>query len=827
MIYTKQLLARFISGSIDINKLRSDLTVKVCEVEEAHERIIPELIVIWKVLEVKKHPDADKLTVCQLDCWSHGHFQICTWATNIRENIYVPVALPGCFLPAINLQIDPRTMRWLESNGMICSKEELWINEDTGLHWIWILQDCAWAVTWDRLIDWDFVDITDKNLWTSLGVYAPRLENRILDIENKTITQRPDLFWHWWIAWEYNAIFSDAVRFSRLPQIAEQLQPAHLWTTLDHAKKTDRAIAIESPFVGSYAIIELTDIVVKESSFRQRLQIVDLGIGTKNNWIDFGTYFMYLTWQPIHCFDGDCVEWTITVRQATNGEQFTDLFDWVHMLTEDDIVICDEKGILALAWIIGGKTSGITEKTKKVTIEIAQFDPVVVRKTAMRLGLRTDAQTRYEKHIFPHATMWAILLCLDELNYLWTTELGAWQLQWIATWVHENYQKPAKRAIEISEEYINRLLGTSLSRAEMKTILERLWCSVNEECTKVYLPIWRWTDDLLIQADICEEIGRIYWFDAIEKQEFSSLMNSVPFSHHIKTIRTIEDVVTGQLGYTQIETYPRIHARWHEVFAASEQTCIQMENSISPEQSLLRNTMIPHLLEVIEKNAPVYDSVLVYDFGAVWQKQLPHESTHLCLARFQEKTTDRKQDPFLLMKQDVMTLLSQFFDTNALNRWHTTLSRAHTIQQTDLFLGDIALWVITTLHPRLVDMIGIDSTSYSVVVAELDVLLLNQIVNKEHAEPVTLQDQLIRREVSFVVQKQKPYGLITDAIQQLPDIKQCELFDIYQWSNLSPEEKSMSIRFCIHGDGTMTTEQINDIMKQVIQAGESAGGRLR
>lgn len=827
MIYTKQLLARFISGSVDIDTLRADLTVKVCEVEETHERILPELVVIGKVLDAKKHPDADKLTVCQLDCGRHGHFQICTWATNIRENIYVPVALPGCFLPAIQLQIDPRKMRWLDSNGMICSKEELWISEDMGLHWIWILQDGAGTSTWNRSFDWDFHDITDKNLWTALWTYAPRIENRILDIENKTITQRPDLFWHWWLAWEYNAIFSDAVRFSRLPQIAEQLHPAQLWTTLDHAQKTNRAITIESPFVWSYAIVELTDIVVKESSFRQRLQILDLGIGTKNNRIDFGTYFMYLTGQPIHCFDADCVQWTITVRQATNGEQFTDLFDGEHLLTEDDIVICDEKGILALAWIIGGKTSGITEKTTKVTIEIAQFDPVVVRKTAMRLGLRTDAQTRYEKHIYPHSTWWSILLCLDELNYLWAEELWPWQLQWIATWIHPDYQKPKRRSIEIAQEYINRLLGTTLSQEAMKTILERLWCSVNEACTTVSLPIWRWTDDLVIQADICEEIARIYWFDLIEQQAFTHTIQSIPFSKTVENIRTIEACMTWNLWYTQIETYPRIHNRWHGIFGASELTCVQMENSITPEQSLLRNTMIPSLLEVIEKNAPVYDSLLVYDIGAVWQKKLPHEATHLCLARYQEKTTDRKNDPFLLMKQDVMTVLSQFLDTNALNRWHTTLSRAHTSQQTELFFGDILLGYITTIHPRLLDMIGVDPKWYSVVAAEIDCTILQQLTPKTPAEPVTVQDQLIRREVNFVVPKSVPFGLITDAVQQLPQIKQCELIDLYHGSTLWENEKSMSISFCLHGDGSMTTEQINDIMKHVIAAGESAWGKLR
>lgn len=162
MLFSTNLLKKYISLNIEPKNLMSTMTLHACEIEHVDVRKIPDLVVIWYVTDTRKHPNADTLTICQLDCWSHGTYQICTAANNIIPNIYVPVALPGCYLPAIDLTIWSRQMRWEDSNGMICAKVELWINEDADQHGIWIIDedftDLSLARIYDNQLRWNIRD---------------------------------------------------------------------------------------------------------------------------------------------------------------------------------------------------------------------------------------------------------------------------------------------------------------------------------------------------------------------------------------------------------------------------------------------------------------------------------------------------------------------------------------------------------------------------------------------------------------------------------------------------------------------------------------------
>ncbi len=825
MKYTKQLLSRYISGSYDLEKLARQLTLQSCEVEEVYERKIPELVVIGKVLSCEKHPDADKLTICQVDCWHLGTFQICTGATNIVEHIYVPAALPGCFLPAIHLQIDPRTMRGVASNGMICSKEELWIAEDMGLHGIWILQHLT---PWAQQVT-DFVDITDKDLGKPLSEHAPWLENRVLDVENKTITHRPDMFGHFWLAREINAIFPNNIRFSRLKSIADQITPNILLHTLSQAKSSAQQIQIDSSFVGTYSVIEIDGITIKESSLRQRLQLLDLWLGARNNRVDFSNYFMYVSGQPIHCFDADQIHGTLIVRQAQEWESFVDLFDAEHILTEQDIVICDEKWILALAGIIGGKRSWISDATTRILIEIAQFDPVVVRKTAMRLGIRTDAQTRFEKHIAPSFSLASILLCLDELEYLWKQELGNRAIIGTQWWIAPQYEKALLRTVPFEPELINRTLWVDLTSEEMLSLLTKLWLTLSSDAQKLFVPVRRWVDDLHHTADIAEEVARIYWFDAIWSAVYNTPLQAVPFTSEVETLRTIEHTLTWILWYTQVETYPWLHTRWHDEFPPSATTCYCMENSMAPELSYLRDTMVPSMLEVVEKNAPFYPTLHIYDIWTIRTKQGDKkERTYVTMASLAEKTTAWKTDAFLSMKQDCETILASYTDLHRCVWTHSTYSWAHTNQQADMYIGNTLVGTIAHLHPRIVDSIWID-VNRTVVVAYIDIMLLAEL----HAQQqnsltyTTLQDQLIRKDISFVLPREGNYGQISDALLAVEEIDEVKLLDLYAGGSLAEDEKSISLSFLIKWDGSVTTEQISAIMQKAIDAGQRAGGKLR
>lgn len=180
MRYSLSLLKKYIGVQDTAENIARQLTLKTCEIEEIIERNLPKEIVIGKVLEVKQHENADKLKVCQIDCGKAGKFQICTGGENIIANVYVAVAIPGCYLPAIDLKIEPRKMRGEDSNGMICSKGEIGIIEDEDKHRI-------------RIMNEDMTDLSDADIGVSLGDKYPRMNNAILDVDNKTVTHRPDL----------------------------------------------------------------------------------------------------------------------------------------------------------------------------------------------------------------------------------------------------------------------------------------------------------------------------------------------------------------------------------------------------------------------------------------------------------------------------------------------------------------------------------------------------------------------------------------------------------------------------------------------------------
>lgn len=197
---------------------------------------------------------------------------------------------------------------------------------------------------------------------------------------------------------------------------------------LEHTEqKLERAIKVSSEAVNTYIALEIKNIEVKKSDFFSRLQLKDIGGKSVNNWVDFANLFMNISSQPIHLFDADKVKGDLQVRNAREGELFIDLFEVEHSLKTTDLVIADNEKVLALAGVIGGLESAVSDTTKNVLVEIANYDPVSVRKTGTRLGLRTDAELRFEKNINPEWSLYSLLLFLDELKYYAKT-LGNYEI---------------------------------------------------------------------------------------------------------------------------------------------------------------------------------------------------------------------------------------------------------------------------------------------------------------------------------------------------------------------------------------------------------------
>ena len=863
MLYTKSLLNTYLDTTIDPHKLWDMLTLKVCEVEEVTQRHIPDDMVIWLITETRSHPDADKLTVCQVDCGARGSYQICCGATNVRAGIFVVVALPGCHLPAIGLTIEPRELRWEDSNGMICSKEELGIAEDLEEKWIWALQlhqtptpegtPSPYQGTTDSIACGsietvrDFDDITDKDRGTWLGDKYPRLNTRSLDVENKTITHRPDMFGHFGLAVELQAMLdSDKWQIANSKEFesifAYGQSPDTVLADLSWLDSHSISIQIESDKVLTYNTILLQDISRADADLRTRLQMIELWLQPRSNWVDYSNVFMYRTGQPIHFFDADKIEWGLIIRQAKEGERFVDLFDKEHELTPDDIVIADHTKICALAGIVWSNTSGIDESTKTILVEVANFDPVQVRKTGTRLGLRTDAELRFEKTINP---MWSIIatkVFVDTIEQQQTCTPA-----WVSIYTSKDVDTVLK-TIDINRERVSSMIWSDIQR-EGQQILESLWCELSPHPDPlptggtmstaslgegvVTIPAWRSGDDLETEACIVEEIARIQWFETIPSLVHTDASGYVPYTPQVQMRRSLEELMIQQMRFVQTETYPWIRSRWIDMLGIDTSSLYEMTNGLNPEWKYLRPTMIWSLLEVIEKNAPFFDVIKICDIGNVWAKELESmEQERICFGIYQKSPSTLDDNSLLESKSIIQNILTTIWAKGKLQYIATEEKVFHPRQQAEIKLNGKIIWHLQTLHPYYAQQLKLPDWSQVVIVqldltTLLDISLSQKKWTRGMSSYETLQDQIVTRDLNFVLDTDQWYGSISDAILKIKEVKDVEVFDIYGGEHLPAGKKSIALRLKIVWDTELQTEEINAVMDKAIENVKGVGGELR
>ncbi len=840
MYYSLTLLKQFLSLKDTPEAIAQQLILKSCEIEEVIHRTLPKELVIWRVTDVAPHPNADKLVVCQLDCGEHGTYQICTWATNIAKDMLVPVALPGCYLPAIDLHISPRKMRWEESNGMICAKEELGIKEDLDQHWI-------------RNLSEDFESCT---VWARMCDEFPWMENTILDVDNKTLTHRPDLTGHFGLSTELYAIykthFPSKIWLHTVSSYYHKLSDKNIFNLLAHGKQSNKKITSSCEWLRSYLLLDLKDVRIQKSPFFMRLQLADLWLQSKNNWVDFSNLFMYITGQPIHFFDANKIAWDISVRYASAWESFVDLFEKKHSLTTQDVVIADARWIIALAGIVWGKDSWIDEHTTHIIAEIANFDPIVVRQTAKRLWYRTDASMRYEKNINPTFSLQMFELFLDMCKHysLWYTY--AWSSDWYNETTRQRLMTP--QTIEVNLIKAQQLIFGGIEEGFVQKahlILTSLWFAINtsdndnidEQTTTITVtpPAWRSYTDMTIAEDIIEEIARVYGFENIATRSLYSHISYVPLDTKVSVHRTIEQTLVDGCHMDHVETYPWAEDTYYETFGTPTDTLLQLENAMTPETSYLRDSLIYNLLHHVRKNHKFFDTMSLFDIGKVRTQTNNSDTTAhttiktwervqcgiLLYRKTQQSTkTSRQEDTFLEMKQHIERIHRALWLTNTTIHLSSN-SYFHPTKQWTISVHadnkDIAIRDIWQIHPHILHASKIDTQS-EVVFASLDMTAVQNIIDSRNKASetkslttyTTLQDQIVRRDLSFVIDKNQTFDTILDTVSTIKEIHDIQIFDLYAWVWVPDGKKSISFSFAISWDGNLTTDHINRIMDIVI-----------
>ncbi|UFX82637.1 phenylalanine--tRNA ligase subunit beta [Candidatus Absconditicoccus praedator] len=820
MLYSGNMIGRLINIDDSYENLVKNLTLKSCEVEEVKKRQLPDELVVGKTTKVEKHPDADKLYVCQVDCGEHGKFQIITGGENIVSNRFVAVALPGCYLSHIDLKIGERKMRGLDSAGMICSKEELGINEDTDKHWIWLLDE-------DILVEQSDIGKPLKNV-------ATYLENAIIDVENKTLTNRPDLTGHFGLSTEIFAIYpKNKLRYSKINSYMEDFSNINVFEMLENTKPLEKEIISETSGLRSYILMSIDNINVEQSDFYTRLNLLDLGLTPKNNWVDFSNLFLFFTGQPIHFFDADKVKGNIRIKDAKDGEEFEDLFGEKHTLNSNDLVIADDEKILALAGVMGSNNSCVDENTKNILVEIANFDNVRVRKTGTRLGLRTDAQIRYEKNINPLFSLYASIIFLEELKFFYKT-LGDYQIGGTNFYADQFTRSLYTKTIDIDISNIEKFVfGKEADlQGDIKNTLEGLgFVFVGNNTIKV--PVRRSPEDINIKEDVVEEFARIYGYDNIKEIPLSWDLENVEFTQEVNLQRKIEDVFSKDYDFDQIETYPWINEDILDVFGVDKSQLVELENPIDYQQRYLRSDMLGSMVSSVAKNFREFDFIKIYDTGKVWYKTSDSvvEQKRLSFALYKRSIDGWQEDLSLLAKSYVRGFIgSMGIDLN-IDYQPTDKSYFHPKKQGKIFLGDEEIGYIGVLHPIYYENFKFFENS-QICYVELCLEKISSIVEafdkkigKSYYE--TLQDQIVFRDVSFVVDKDFQYGKIIEQINKVEGIEDVDVFDIYFGENLPENKKSISLTLKIRGKGDSSSDEINKHMREAIENVKSVGGEVR
>lgn len=827
MLYSRHLLNQWISLDKSTHNIADQLVLRSCEIEHTYDNQLPELVVIGLVTEVVKHPQADTLYICQVDCWPRGVFQIITWWENIIAQAQVAVALPGCYLPVVDLTIWSRTMRGVESNGMICSKEELWIKEDIDKHWIRLLQE-------------DINDITKEDYGISLSIRYPRLASPTWEVDNKTITHRPDMTWHFWLALELRAIYTlidpHAITFQSIDRILEQLSHFSPLQVQEHIPRPSIEVQVRTSWCQSYQLIECNNIRIQRSSLYIRRLLWACNMNDRNNWIDFSNLWMLKTWQPIHCFDRDRIEWAIIVRDAFEWEIFVDLHEKEHSLTSNDIVIADSVKILALAWIIWWLSSAIQDNTTSVVIEMAHFDAVRVRKTALRLSSRTDASMRFEKAINPLCSVRFVPLLLDELlsyHQLLCIDIDVVRL-W-SCWMSEEVKTQLVSPTSITVD-INRLLrhiywdGVIPAHQEQSyNILSLLWCKIDRtnEAWVVTPPWRRWSQDILSMQDLTEEVARISGYDEIVWLPSYHPMNPIMLDSLVQARRTIEELLSLRFNADQVETYPRHNIKDNEILGDS--TYKILSNPMSSEYTSLRNSMIPNLLRVVQKNQWFFDRILCYD---IWQVRTAQwEQTHVGIVLSIPSSSNWKQDSFLLLKEIITSINDTLRISWSLSELVWDDSRYHPKKQLSRIYNDLTIAGVRQLHPMQQDYRSIwEQMSTSIAYINLSDLVSMPVWSLRRSY-VSLQDQIVYRDLNVVIDADQSFDTLIDVLKTTPCVYTMEIFDIYTGDTLPADKKSFACRlWIVHKDGlsvTMTTEYINEVLQHTITRAQSIWAILR
>ncbi len=576
----------------DLKKLAYDLTMSTVEVEDTIELAKQfDHMVVGVINTIEQHPNADKLRVCMTDIGGRVESIVCG-GSNLREGMKVAVALPGSVCrwhgEGEPVEIKKSKLRGVDSYGMICGAVEI------GLADLFPTKEEAHIL--------DLSDF-DAPAGTPLAD-ALDLNDIILEIDNKSMTNRPDLWGHYGIAREIAALYDLPMKeFPRFDRNVANTAGFHV--TVEDAERCPR-----------YLSAQIEGLSVKPAPYQMQSRIWKVGMRPINALVDITNYVMLATGQPTHAFDSDHIAGHVIVRRAGEGEKLLLLNGKELALSGDDLVIADDAGVVGLAGVMGGAKDSILPETDKVILEVANFDAKGIRRTALRYDNRTEASARYEKAIDPERCDQAFDLSMQLLGQLYP--------EMKVTGLVDEYPRHLKQAeIDVPLSWLERRLGKRLPPEEIRHKMELLGygISFSGDNMHVVVPTWRSTGDVSIQADIMEEVARMYGYENFEAEPITTTFDGAINQLDKDLERRIKEYLAIRCGMQEIFTYPWMEESYVNAVLQSTEGILSLSTPPSPAERFVRSSLLPNLCKAVVKNERYFDEFSIFETAQVFRDE--------------------------------------------------------------------------------------------------------------------------------------------------------------------------------------------------------------
>lgn len=793
----------------DLKKLAYDLTMSTVEVEDAtdlgasfHD------MVVGVINTIEQHPNADKLKVCKTDIGGRVEDIVCG-GSNLREGMKVAVALPGAMCKWHGegdlVEIKKSKLRGVDSYGMICGAVEI------GLADLFPTKEEAHIL--------DLSDF-DAPAGTPLAD-ALDLNDIILEIDNKSMTNRPDLWGHYGIAREIAALYDlPMTQFPHFDRNVENTSGFHV--TVEDAERCPR-----------YLSAQIEGLNVKPAPYQMQNRIWKVGMRPINALVDITNYVMLATGQPTHAFDSDHIAGHVIVRRAGEGEKLLLLNGKELALSSDDLVIADDAGVVGLAGVMGGAKDSILPDTSKVILEVANFDAKGIRRTALRYDNRTEASARYEKAIDPERCDQALDLSMQLFSQLYP--------EMKVTGLVDEYPRHLKQAeIDVPLSWLERRLGKHLSPDEIKHKMELLGYGItfNGDNMHVVVPTWRSTGDVSIQADIMEEVARMYGYENFEAEPITTTFDGAINQLDKDLERRIKEYLAIRCGMQEIFTYPWMEESYVNAVLQSTEGILSLSTPPSPAERFVRSSLLPNLCKAVVKNERYFDEFSIFETAQVFRdenytspydprEKLPSQRKNVAGAF---ATTDKDITALFRKAKGVVEMMARYVHMETLTFRQTEKPVwADNVVWLNIYRGDEKVGDLALLAKKVSMACGIKNMN--VMLFQLDQDSLVPLKSRTNTFTHLAEYPMTDYDISLLVDGSVQWKDVAQTVRGIKSelLHGAAFVDEYRGKQVPAGKKSLTLRLAIGSkDKTLTSAEIEEVASGVLnKIAKRFGAELR